>query len=122
MQTPGTNPRRGDLYWVDWNPARGSEQAGRRPAVVISNDRGNETAPTVVIAALTSRRSHRRYPFQVLIPPVPRTGLAEESTVLCHQLMTIAKERLESRIGALPSDLMARVDQALRVALGLERR
>lgn len=119
MPTHGTNPRRGELYWVDWNPARGSEQAGRRPALVISTDRGNETAPTVIVAALTSRGTSRRYPFQVRIPLAVRIGLSQESTVLCHQLITVAKERLGLRIGTLSPELMAQVDQALRVALGL---
>jgi len=119
LPTPGTNPKRGELYWVDFVPARGSEQAGRRPALVISNDRGNDTAATVIVAALTSRRSHRSYPFQVRIPLIAGSGLSQESTVLCHQLLTISKDRLGRLIGTLPPQVMAAVDDGLRVALDL---
>lgn len=118
MQTRGS-PRRGELYWLDWNPVRGSEQAGRRPALVVSNDRGNETAPTVIVAALTSRISGRRYPFQVFVSARAVNGLTSDSTILCHQLITVSKERLARPIGILPPNLMVRVDAALKVALGL---
>jgi mRNA interferase MazF len=104
---------------VDWNPARGSEQAGRRSALVVSNDMGNLAAPTVIVVAVTSRLTERLYPFQVRVPLSARTGLVSESLVNCAQFITISKDRLERRIGALPPDLMRAVDAALRVALGL---
>ena len=121
MGTPQNrpNPRRGDLYVVDWNPARGSEQAGRRPALVVSNDMGNLAAPTVIVVAVTSRLTERLYPFQVRVSLSTRTGLASESLVNCAQFITISKHRLERRIGVLPPDLMRAVDAALLVALGL---
>lgn len=112
-------PSRGDLYVVDWNPARGSEQAGRRPALIVSNDLGNHAAPTVIVVAVTSRLTQRRFPFQVRVPLSAQTGLAGESLINCAQFITITKDRLERRIGALPNHLMLEVDAALRVALGL---
>lgn len=115
-----TIPRRGELYVVDWNPARGSEQAGRRPGLVVSNDLGNRSAPTVIVASITSRVSERRYPFQVRVPQAAGTGLTRDSTVNCAQFITISKDRLERYIGALPPELMRQVDAALRVALNLE--
>ena len=120
MQTrTTTNPRRGDLYWLDWYPARGSEQAGRWPGLVVSNDVGNRAASTVIVAAVTTRVSPRPFRFQVRIPLSARSGLSRESTVMCEQLMTVSKDRLFRHIGALPPDLMRRVDDALRVALDL---
>lgn len=112
-------PKRGDVYWLNWYPARGSEQAGRRPGLVVSPDIGNRAAATVIVAAVTTRTPRRRYPFQVTVPVSLGTGLARESTVMCEQLMTVSKDRLDGYIGALPPDLMARVDVALQVALGL---
>jgi len=47
-------PVRGEVWLVNWNPARGSEQAGKRPALVIQNDIGNEKAPTIIVAAISS--------------------------------------------------------------------
>lgn len=114
-----TRCSRGDLYVVDRNPARGSEQAGRRPALIVSNDLGNRAAPTVIVVAVTSCLTERRHPFHVRVPLAARSGLANESLVTCSQFITIAKDRLERHIGALPEHLMLEVDVALRVALGL---
>jgi len=58
-------PRRGEVWLVNWNPARGSEQAGRRPALVIQNDIGNEKAPTTIVAAISS--SVKIFPMNVKI-------------------------------------------------------
>ena len=65
-------PRRGEVWLVNCNPARGSEQACRRPALVIQNDIGNEKAPTTIVAAISS--SVRIYPMNVKIIP-PEGGL-----------------------------------------------
>jgi mRNA interferase MazF len=80
--------RRGEVYTVDFNPARGSEQAGRRPAVVVSNDAQNQHGPVVIVAAVTSRAPKRPYPF---IVEIPAGVLPKDSYVLCDQLNTIDK-------------------------------
>ena len=114
-----TTHRRGDLFVLDWRPGRGSEQAGKRPGLIVSNDLGNLVAPTVIVAAVTARVSNRRYPFQVRIPLTAQTGLVRDSTVNCSQLITVSKDRLERYIGALPPELLHQVDDALKVAFGL---
>ncbi len=118
MQTRGI-PRRGEIYLLDWHPARGSEQAGRRPGLVVSNDVGNRFSALVIVAALTSQQPRRIYPVHVHVPASAQTGLDRESTVMCEQLMTTSKEHLERRIGELPPELMDEVDAALRRSLGL---
>ena len=120
MQNRGTrSPTRGDIHVLDWHPARGSEQAGRRPGLVVSNDTANRTSPVVIVAALTSRPLRRPYPVNVSIPTTANVGLSRDSTVLCSQLTTLSKERLGRYIGSLPPHLLARVDVALRTALNL---
>lgn len=114
-----TSHRRGEIYWLDWNPARGSEQAGRRPGIIVSNDRANQLSSVVIVAAITTKQAHRRYRFHVPVPAGDESGLRENSTILCDHLITISKERLGRRIGMLPSPLFARLNEALRVALGL---
>ena len=114
-----TSPRRGELYWLDWIPARGSEQAGRRPGLVISNDTGNHFSSVVIVAAITSQQARRRYPFHVRVPSSSGSGLRRDSIVMCEQLMTASKDRLLGRIGVLPLHLMAEVDDALRIVLSL---
>jgi mRNA interferase MazF len=110
--------RRGDLFWVDLNPVKGSEQAGRRPVLVIQNDVGNEAAPTVIIAPLTTKSFTKPYPINVNVPR-DVAGLKENSTVLLSQIRTIDKTRLGPRIGRLPPSLLKQVDQAICVSLGL---
>jgi mRNA interferase MazF len=118
--------RRGEIYWVDWDPARGSEQAGRRPALVVSNDLANEHAPVVIVASLTTRRPSRPYPFLVEVTAA-ETGLARDGTINCLQLLTVDKRRLLPPVGAgeprpagrLADSRITDADRALKAALAL---
>jgi len=109
-------PKRGEVWLVNWNPARGSEQAGRRPALVIQNDIGNEKAPTTIVAAISS--SVRVYPMNVQINP-PEGGLDNPSIIKTSQILTISKERLEKRLGRISRDSMDEVDKAIKLSLAL---
>ena len=91
-------PRRGEGWLVNWNPARGSEQAVKRPALVIQNDIGNEKAPTIIVAAISS--SVKLYPMNVKLDP-PEGGLKRSSIVKTGQILTVSKERLEKRVGRI---------------------
>ena len=110
--------RRGDLFWVDLNPVKGSEQAGRRPVVVIQNDMGNEVAPTVIVAPLTTKSFTKPYPINVHIPRGV-AGLKENSTILLSQIRTTDKTRLDHKIGHLPPSYIKQIDQAICISLGL---
>ena len=109
--------KRGEVYWVDWSPSRGSEQAGVRPGLVIQNDIGNQYSPNTIVAALTTAR-HRPYPFMVSVSAA-ESGLPQDSIVNLSAIMTVSKERLLEQCGRLPSERMAQVDIALRRSLGL---
>jgi mRNA interferase MazF len=110
---------RGEIYWTDWNPARGSEQAGIRPALIVQTDAGNENPryPNTIVAAISTARG--RVPSHVEIEPSAGNGLRALSCVKCQQLVTISKSRLTERIGELSAEDMLRVDGALRQVLGL---
>ena len=112
--------RRGDLYWVDWSPARGSEPAGRRPALVIQRDAGNAapTYPNTVVVAVSSQG--RDIPFHVRVRPTARNGLRGVSFVKCEQIFTVSKDRLGPRLGSLRPDEMRSVNDAIRLNLDLE--
>ena len=110
--------KRGDLFWVDLNPTKGSEQAGRRPVLVIQNDVGNEAAPTVIVAPLTTKSFTKEYPVNVHLPRGV-AGLKENSTVLFSQIRTIDKSRLERKIGHLPASYLQKVNQAISISVGL---
>lgn len=114
--------RRGDLYWVDLDPALGSEAAKLRPALVVSGDAANRAAErtgrgVITVAPVTSD-VRRVYPFQVRLPK-GEAALRTESKVQCEQVRSIAVQRLRDRIGGLPGDLMAEVDRAVRLHLAL---
>lgn len=109
-------PKRGEIWLVNWNPARGSEQAGRRPALIIQNDIGNEKAPTTIVAAISS--TVRKYPMNVEVRP-PEGGLNRASIIKTSQILTISKERLEKRLGSLTRESMDEVDRAVKLSLSL---
>ncbi|MBI5707469.1 MAG: type II toxin-antitoxin system PemK/MazF family toxin [Armatimonadetes bacterium] len=112
--------RRGDVVRVRLDPVAGSEQAGERPALVISPDIMNEHSPVVTVAAITSRKTERIYPFEALIEP-PDRGLDRRSKVMLSQLRTIDKSRVVGVYATLSDQAMKQVDEALSLALGLRR-
>ena len=110
--------RRGDIYYADLNGlehARGSEQIGRRPVLIIQNDIANYYAPTTIIAILTTK--HKRHlPTHVMLRNF--TGLSRPSTVCLEQIKTIDKSRLTEYKGNIGSDAMKEIDKAIAVSLG----
>jgi mRNA interferase MazF len=116
--TANLHPKRGEVYWVDFEPARGVEQGGRRPVLVVQNDRGNLYSHYTVVVAISSAPLPRIYPFTV--PIVQGAGnLPRAGHVNCSQLLTIDQSRLESLIGTLPPDIVLQVNAALRYELEL---
>jgi mRNA interferase MazF len=109
-------PKRGEVWLVNWNPARGSEQSGRRPAVVIQNDIGNEKSPTTIVAAISS--SVKIFPMNVKVEP-PEGGLDFPSIVKTSQILTVDKKRLEERLGKISRKKMREVNQAVKLSLDL---
>jgi mRNA interferase MazF len=109
--------KRGEIYWVNWNPARGSEQSGLRPALVIQNDTGNQHSPTTIIAALTTAIT-KPYPFTVKVA-AKESGLPKESMVNLAVIMTIDKARLTEKCGELSEAKMNEVNEAIKVSLGM---
>lgn len=109
--------RRGDLFYADLNPVVGSEQGGIRPVLVIQNDVGNHFSPTVVAAAITSRKAKNSLPTHILLENVP--GLAPTSLLLLEQLRTIDRKRLRGYIGRISKEKMLEVDTALAISIGI---
>jgi mRNA interferase MazF len=114
--------RRGEIRLVDLEPTRGSEASKRRPAVIVSNDGANEVATAlrrgvVTVVPVTSNVA-TVYPFQVALP-AEATGLRKDSKAQCEQVRAVAVERLGDVVGRLTGQLVAELDEALRLHLAL---
>lgn len=106
-------PKRGDIYWVDFAPARGVEQSGIRPALIVQNDRGNAHSAYTVVAAISSAPLPRVYPFTVPLE-AGEGNLSRPGHVNCAQLLTLDQGRLKQHIGRLTNEKMSSVSAALR--------
>ncbi len=109
--------KRGEIYWVDWSPGRGSEQSGLRPALVIQNDTGNKYSPTTIVASI-STASERPYPFLVRLIAA-ESGLKRDSAVNLSQILTIDQTCLGDKCGKLDPAKMVEVDEAIKTSLAL---
>jgi mRNA interferase MazF len=114
--------RRGEIHVVNLDPVKSGEANKRRPAVIVSNDGANVAAErtgqgVITVVPVTSNTS-RVYPFQVLLP-ANLTGLEHDSKAQAEQVRSISVERLGYSIGEVPQDLMAELDEALRLHLAL---
>jgi mRNA interferase MazF len=109
--------RRGDIWTVDVEPVVGSEQGKARPALIIQNDIGNHYSPVLIVAAITSG-DRARYDVQIEIK-APEGGLHHNSLVLLNQIRTIDKRRVGRFWGRLAPQTMRRVDEAIKISLGL---
>lgn len=110
--------RRGEIFFADLSPVRGSEQGGIRPVLIVQNDRGNRYSQTIIVAAITSKQMPQLLPTQLFLAK-EESGLQRDSIILVEQLRTIDKSRLQEKICRLPKIKMQEVDRALRISLGL---
>ncbi len=115
------SPRRGEIWYADFSPARGSEQAGKRPALVIQNDAGNTNPcyPNTIVLAMSTKG--KRVPFHVRIDPAKSNGLRETTFVKCEQILTISKTRLAGKgpLGRVSAGQFRQVEAATLLAIGI---
>ena len=117
---------RGQIYWVNLDPARGRGQAGRRPVLVASVDAINRQPLVVTVVVGTDAKNvPRDYPTNVRVPAAD-SGLPMDTVLLCFQIRSLdptrfcdRKTHLPTLAGALPPARMEEVDQALRMVLNL---
>jgi mRNA interferase MazF len=104
---------------AELDPAQGSEQAGRRPVLVISNEPFNQAMPNITVLPLTTTE-RRLYPAEVLLPK-RIGGQPRDSIVLAHQIRTISKQRVRRMIGYLDdTSVREKVQEAVRAHLDLD--
>ena len=114
-------PLRGEIWLVDFNPGRGSEQLGQRPALILQNDAGNQNPryPNTIVLAMSTRG--KPIPFHVRIAPSAQNGLREVTYVKCEQVLILAKARLLGRepLGRLTAAEIQKVEMAVKLSLAL---
>jgi mRNA interferase MazF len=113
------NILRGQIYLVSFDPTVGHEIRKTRPALVIQNDIGNRHSPLTIVAAITSKISSVPYPVEVVIEPTRDNGLTVHSAVRLDQIRTVDRQRLIRSLGQIDRRTLARVDEAIRISLGL---
>jgi mRNA interferase MazF len=115
--SPTPSPLRGEVWMLNFDPTRGREQAGTRAALILSVDVFNAgPAGLVVVLPITSRergvRSH------VAVQP-PEAGLNLASYIMCEAVRSVAKERIIRRLGEASTETMSKIEDKLRILLGL---
>ncbi len=113
-----TYPRRGEIYFVNFDPTIGAEIRKTRPAIVLQNDIANRHSPITIVAAITSQFDEDLYPTEVLIK-APEGGVSVDSVALLNQIRSIDKQRLVKRLGTVKAETMVHIDRAIQLSLGM---
>lgn len=106
---------RGDVFWAGLIPSLGSEQAGSRPVVVLSENVFNDRSGTVIAVAVTSREPRAGFPLSL---EITSAKLPKKSWVKISQIRTLAVQRLEKKLGHLSPEEVARILEGLNEILG----
>lgn len=107
--------KRGEVWWVEFDPSVGSEIRKKRPAVIVSNDAANRNLARVVVVPLTSNTG-RQYPGEAVV-----TVGGQSSKAMADQIMAADKSRLKSQLDELSKADMLAVEDAIKVHLALPR-
>jgi mRNA interferase MazF len=108
---------RGEVWLVNFDPTRGREQAGKRPALVVSTNGFNKSpAELVVVIPITSK--DKKIPWHVPVEP-PEGGTKTKSFIMCEAVRSISKERMVERWGIVSTTILHEVDDRLRILMDL---
>jgi mRNA interferase MazF len=116
-----SHPRRGEIYLTALDPTLGREIKKTRPALVIQNDTSNRLSDIAIAAPITSTVRSPLNPVHVLLEANPATGLDVTSVALLNQIRAVDRVRLIRRLGVVDDLTLERVDEAIKISLGLLR-
>ena len=110
---------RWNIVYVYLDPVVGREQAGNRPALILSDDVFNESMEVVTVLPITTLRAGRRIYLNEVLLPVELSGLERPSIILAHQIRTISQDRIKRLVHQLTDEDTRRAcQQAVQVHLG----
>jgi mRNA interferase MazF len=108
-------PRRGEVWWVSFDPSLGGEIQKTRPAIILSNDAANIALNRVIVVPITSQVA-KVYPGEALV-----TVNGEPRKAMADQIMTASKQRLRNKLGALSREDVTAVENAVLMQMGMRR-
>jgi mRNA interferase MazF len=109
------HPRRGEVWWVSFDPSVGGEIQKTRPAIILSNDAANTALNRVIVVPITSRVA-RVFPGEALV-----TVNGEQRKAMADQIMTASKQRLKNKLGVLSRADVTAVENAVLMQMGMRR-
>jgi mRNA interferase MazF len=109
------HPRRGEVWWVSFDPSLGGEMQKTRPAIILSNDAANTALTRVIVVPITSQVA-KVYPGEALV-----TVNGEQRKAMADQMMTASKQRLRSKLGTLSRTDVTAVENAVLLQMGMRR-
>ncbi|MCO5218845.1 MAG: type II toxin-antitoxin system PemK/MazF family toxin [Thermomicrobiales bacterium] len=115
------SPQYGEIWWVVLEPVQGSEQGGRRPVLVISNDWFNSYNPSLVLGVPITR-VNKQIRLQVPIT-AGEGGLVADSVIMCEQIRSMDRTRFRQKIGSASPEIMTAVRESITaiISLGLPK-
>jgi mRNA interferase MazF len=116
-----SHPKRGEIYLTALDPTVGREIQKTRPALVIQNDVSNRVSEITIMAPITSTVRFPLNPVHVLLAADETTGLLVTSVAVLNQIRAVDRLRLIRRLGGVNEETMERVDEAIKISLGLIR-
>jgi mRNA interferase MazF len=113
---------RGEIYWAEVSPRSGSEQAGRRPVIVVSHDGFNQARNwrSVIVVPMSTSKAQARRGLTAVEIPESDSGLTRPGIAVCHQVTTLDRSKLTRYAGRLSQELLRSVEEGLKAALDLE--
>ncbi len=114
------NPLRGQIWWVDLDPTRGSETAKVRPAVVVSIDAVSSLPVRLVVPLTEWKRKHQQFHWRLAVKPSTLNGLTKESAADSLQIRCVSIERFKNKMGRLEADCLAELCAAITVLVEAE--
>jgi mRNA interferase MazF len=114
--------KRGEIYIAELTPRSGSEQAGRRPVIIVSHDGFNQTPNwrSIIVVPLTTSANQAKRGLTAIFISQNEGGLSQDSIALCHQVTTLDRSKLKQRLGELSSKIMTEIADGLKAAMDMQ--